>query len=775
MSSTAVPGRTFSWLVHPDQWARCAHDQTALLPDGTVELTWLDEGGPAAACPVRPARPAEAGSLAFDSWCRAYRSRPSLGRVDVLPAGSGGRRGPAGGGGSARGVLSHPTGLAVDRQQRLYIAETGADAVRVVDLRDGRLLRRVAVPGHPVDVAPDCGRALVLVRVRRAGRLVVLDGRRGARPGPELVRPCYPSRTTPWRLTSARDAGTARCPLVLWRASDGSAAVARPDGTVLGQLDGATDLDLGAGGRLVVGFGPGLPIRDFQVDGDRLLEREPLRAPGYDGGAVAIAPNGRVAFTTASGYGWTAGSAARRAATGRVVTYRLDSQAYRTRWGRVFLDACLPAGTTVGLRFVSTDADDVLDPIPATPPVRGARDVPAPGATPPLAPAHLLQQARDLGAHLPYRRPTGAELPWPPPRQDRLQTYESPVHAAPGRYLWIELLLTGNGSVSPTVGAVRVERPGHALLAALPRAWSRHEDDAAFLQRFLAPAEGLLHELDRRAAERAALVNPHSTPSEALAWLASFAALTLDRRWSEPARRTLVAELYPLFRRRGTIQCLLRLIEIYLGVRPALIETWRLRGLAGTVLGVRPAVNRTWRERRLAGLARSSTPEDVPAEVIGGAAARTSALGRFAIGGRDAGGSVATGDGTVRGEAATGGRPAAGSVGTATRIGTSYDATAHRFTVLVPGHLSDEQRQVVTDILADHRPAHTLVEICELGDGMRVGRSLRLDLTAYVGPPSEPATVVVGRAGLGVDVVLGSAAPGSRLDATTRLGRVRVG
>ena len=774
MSGAAAPGRTFSWLVHPDQWARCAHEGTALLPDGTVELTWLDARVPAAGCPAPPAD----GSLAFDSWCRAYRSRPALGRVDVLPAGSGGRRGPGDG---ARGVLSHPTGLAVDRRQRLYIAET--DAVRVVDLRDSRLLRRVVVPGgHPVDVAADCGRALVLVRTgRRGGRLVVLDGRRGARPGPDLVRPCYPSRTVPWRLTCAGDAGIA---LVLWRSPDGRAAVARPDGTVLAQLDGATDLDLGPGGRLVVGFGPGLPIRDFQLDADRLVEREPLRAPAYDGGAVAIGPTGRVAFTTAAGYAWTAGSAARRATTGRVVTYRLDSRAYRTRWGRLFLDACLPAGTAVGLRFVSTDADDVLDPIAATPPVRGARAVPAPEATPPQAPAHLLDEVRNGSPHRPYRRLNGAELPWPPPRADRLQTYEVPVHAAPGRYLWVELLLTGNGTVSPTVGALRVERPGHPLLNSLPRAWSRHEDDAAFLQRFLAPAEGLLHELDERAADRAALVNPHSTPAETVAWLASFAALTLDRRWSEPARRTLIAEAYPLFRRRGTIECLLRLLEIYLGVRPRLIETWRLRGLAGTVLGVR-SVNQTWQQRRLAGATSRSTPEDVPAEVVGGAAARTSALGRFAIGGRVtvvrdpiahvAAGTAAAGTAAAgtAGAGITGGTAGAGTAGAG--ISTGYDATAHRFTVLVPGHLNAEQRQVLAGILADHRPAHTLGEICELGDGMRIGRSLRLDLSAYVGPPAEPPAVVLGRVGVGVDVVLGSARPGSRLDGATRVGGVRVG
>jgi hypothetical protein len=97
-----------------------------------------------------------------------------------------------------------------------------------------------------------------------------------------------------------------------------------------------------------------------------------------------------------------------------------------------------------------------------------------------------------------------------------------------------------------------------------------------------------------------------------------------------------------------------------------------------------------------------------------------------------------------------------------------------RFTVLVPGKLSTEQHAVLTDLLDAHRPAHTLGELCELGEGMRVGQ-LRLDLTAYVGPPPEPRTVVVGRTGLGVDTVLGVPAAGSRLDGASRVGAVRVG
>jgi phage tail-like protein len=684
--------RGYSLLIQPDQWARCVHDETALLADGGVELTWADPPARAAG----RARPRPSG-LAFDRWCRAYRSRPGAGRVDVADGQPGASR---------PGALRSPAGLAVDRCQRLYVAEAGAGLVHVIDLWAQRLLRKVPVGcGRPLDVAPDCGRAVVLTS---APALVIIDGRRGPVPGPPLVRPCYPGGLAARRIAAG--------PLVLWVAEDGRCAIARPDGSVLLDLSSATDLDVGSGG---------LALRRFQMDGGALTELEPAEALNYDGGAVCIAPDGRIAFTTKDGYGWTSGSAAQHVPGGSVVTYRLDSTAYRTRWGRLFVDACLPAGTWLGARFVTTDDDVNVDPVEPAAPARGARPVPDPDATPPLVPRHLLDAAEDDPPVRLYRRPNGDERPWLPVAEaPGFQTYEAPVLAAPGRYLWIQLELRGTRQVSPRVRSLRVERPGHALLNALPRGWSRDEGDAGFLQRLLAPAEGMLHQLDEWAGHRAILADPRVTRSTELDWLASFAGLVLDMRWPEQARRLLVEEAYGLFRRRGTKTALLRILAIYLGYQPTLVEAWQLRGLAGAVLGTRP------------GLAF--------APAVGGSSAETGSLGRFAIGGS---------------------RPGQ----------NTYSASAHRFTLLLRGELTTEQRSVVQDILGVHRPAHTLVEMCELGPGMRIGERLRLDLTSYVGPGVEWGPAVVGQVLVGGDGVVGLPAIGSRLGESSAVGQVQVG
>jgi hypothetical protein len=149
-----------------------------------------------------------------------------------------------------------------------------------------------------------------------------------------------------------------------------------------------------------------------------------------------------------------------------------------------------------------------------------------------------------------------------------------------------------------------------------------------------------------------------------------------------------------------------------------------MRGLGGTVLG--------------------TTPGGLAAPVVGGSATATGTLGRFMIGGRLAG-------------------------------TDSYQLSAHRFSVLIPGSLSAEQRSVVKGLLDVHRPAHTVAEICELGSGMRVGQRLRLSLTAFVGPGSSWGPAVVGRTRVGGDGVVGTPSLAARLGETTVAGSVRVG
>ena len=155
-----------------------------------------------------------------------------------------------------------------------------------------------------------------------------------------------------------------------------------------------------------------------------------------------------------------------------------------------------------------------------------------------------------------HRRETGRELPWARfGRGDAFETYEAPVLAPPGRFLWVRLELHGHRPVPPRGSArLRAEHPSHDLLRRHP------EDVLARRARRVVPAP-LPRALRRhcsaswrpRSDARAILLDPHAAPEEVLPWLASFLGLALDERWPLHARRELIAETPQLCRARGTV------------------------------------------------------------------------------------------------------------------------------------------------------------------------------------------------------------------------------
>jgi hypothetical protein len=132
------------------------------------------------------------------------------------------------------------------------------------------------------------------------------------------------------------------------------------------------------------------------------------------------------------------------------------------------------------------------------------------------------------------------------------------------------------------------------------------------------------------------------------------------------------------------------------------------------------------------------------APYVGGGTRKTGSLGRFTVGGRKA-------------------------------DSDSYEESAHRCTVLVSGTLTEEQRTVVHTLLEVHRPAHVVIDVCELGPGMRVGEQLRVALSSFVGPGAAWHSAIVGESGLGTDRIVGSGrAAGGLQVGDTRVGARRV-
>ncbi|MCX6598061.1 MAG: phage tail protein [Acidobacteria bacterium] len=683
--------RPFRAILTEDQWLRCSHQSTA-LEEGLVQLAEQPEVGSVA---VSTDAVLPGAGLAFDTHCRLFHSLPEKGQIErvlwsppdplrppgtPLPASTYFAPAPPPVTGDfaapdIEGPFAFPRGLAIDEEDRLYVADAGHRRVLVFDLWSQRIVSTLRLAAPPVDLVYSGGRVLVLT----AEDLVEISAQRVRRttPLPPAYRPAS-------RLAISPDGE-------IWVMAQAATATA-----TVGPLDKpgerfiephATDLVFDNDGLLVIARAPGDTFVRYRLTASARARVASLMARGYDGRGIVLTPDNRIGFWTASGFRTAVSARRRYVPQGRVVTYRFDSGEFHTRWGRVFLDACIPEATAVTVQLIATDDPAMDAAIALTPPANiPVANVLHPELSPPM-PAGSQLPAVNAPAQPLFRRPNGRELPWTPTADGRLETYEAPLAGGQGRYLWIVLNLAGDTRSTPTIQNVRAEYPAHELLKKLPKIFSQEPAAEDFLRRYLQPIEGLLGLWDGAADQRQVIIDPQSAPAEMLPWLAGFLGLVLDGRWSERARREAIADAAWLFRYRGTIPGLLRFLEIYLGYPVQLVEQYRLRGFGGGTVGG-------------AGIISSS--------VLG--------LG-FRVGGAIGSDEDA---------------PLAGAYAAP----DAFRTNAHRFTVFVPATLTEEQTAAVRQILEVHRPAHTLYELCTQASGMRIGRSLYVGLTTAVGRPA---------------------------------------
>jgi phage tail-like protein len=90
--------------------------------------------------------------------------------------------------------------------------------------------------------------------------------------------------------------------------------------------------------------------------------------------------------------------------------------------------------------------------------------------------------------------------------------------------------------------------------------------------RFLMLFESFWGPIESQITQISRYLDPLMAPAPLLPWLASWADLALDERWPEAKQRRLIKSVVSLFRRRGTLQGLIELLEIYTGARPQIIE-----------------------------------------------------------------------------------------------------------------------------------------------------------------------------------------------------------
>jgi phage tail-like protein len=736
-----TPDAATLWMRGLPHWRRCAFDGVALLGDDLVLAP--DPHAPAPDWPVESAR--RFTGMAFDARCRLFRAMPldtpadpasegtsalayviwgqttALGVHDatvhplnVTAARTEGAPVPDGGAGSDDTLPRHAVAVGVDSRDLLYATDPVERVVWVIDTWQREVARRIPFTTVPLDVAV-CGDAVfVLTDDGQVWRVSPCDA-------PEPMpwpRRAGAARLTVSRAVQARDAGAvaggSAGGWLAWVLIEPGAALSRVQAlhngsaiTVADALDlvsGEDDARLGT--PLTLAMQPGQDFVQLRWLGAQpTVQGAGLSAPGYDGTGITLAPDGRIAYWTSAGLRHTSPARSRYRTQGRVFGFALDSGHDQRSWGAVRVMACVPPGTELRVWTVTRDELDDLDSLPHTPPVGALADftaVPEPERTPLMSAQDWARQPE--GGHRVFRDAHAPALSGPDAPEAGLQWFEVPVMAPPGRYLWVVLALHGTRHKSPRVRAVQVAHPGHRWLQQLPRTlW--HEPAARdFLHRYLMPLARVLDDWDRSGAERHRLLNPRATPGEALPWLGRFVGLAMDPCWSETVQRRMVGEAARLFRTRGTVASLRRMVSILTeGAEVVLIEHHRLRG--GGVVGHEQA--------------RAS-------QAVLGAG--------FRVGGLI-------------------GEPNERPLADTTPV--RFDDFAHRFTVMVVARLTEAQRACVERLIELHKPAHTAFTLCTAEGGLRLGVGSHVGVSAVVGHAARMQPAITGEAALGQGFILG--------------------
>ncbi len=242
---------------------------------------------------------------------------------------------------------------------------------------------------------------------------------------------------------------------------------------------------------------------------------------------------------------------------GRYVSQALDSAIFQCQWHRLVLDVDLPA--TTGLAISTFTAPNRLDPerVAALPESRWS--------------APLILESDD--------------------------TPEVLIQSSPGRFLWLRLDFTSGGEATPLIHSLTLYAPRQSSLQFLPPVFQEDPVSADFLDRFLSGFDTVLAEIESQIERFTGYLDPHGVPAgDFLTWLGAWFDWTFWADWSETTRRALIREAISLFKQRGTIPGLQRLIRLHTGLAdpyPVVVEHFRLRDvppfhLAGAPLAPGP-------------------------------------------------------------------------------------------------------------------------------------------------------------------------------------------
>ena len=144
------------------------------------------------------------------------------------------------------------------------------------------------------------------------------------------------------------------------------------------------------------------------------------------------------------------------------------------------------------------------------------------------------------------------------------------LHDVVGRYLWIAVVMYGRHEKAH-VGEIQIEFPGRSILSYLPEIYEEVDEDG-FLERFLGVFQTIYEDRSTAIERQAQRFDTDSAEEDELYALAGWLGIESPHVWTVDSMRALLKEYVDLIRRRGTREGLKRILTLFTGTEPFIVE-----------------------------------------------------------------------------------------------------------------------------------------------------------------------------------------------------------
>lgn len=167
-------------------------------------------------------------------------------------------------------------------------------------------------------------------------------------------------------------------------------------------------------------------------------------------------------------------------------------------------------------------------------------------------------------------------------KKEFLNETDTLLHDVKGRYIWFCIEIYSGQEENVGVEDIFLYFPAKSWTQYLPSIYQKNRESAAFLDQYLSIFQSLYDDFDRRFENSTTLLEPAVAETDFLHYMADWLDIVNTNIWSEDKLRKLIRMAPDLFRKRGTRQGLIEVIELFTGESPIVVEQWQIQDFRKT-------------------------------------------------------------------------------------------------------------------------------------------------------------------------------------------------